>query len=404
MVRWLLTEGRLLTDLGALIDGLCGRIIAAGTPLLRSNAQLRTQHPEVSMTLHAWRRHEVAVEQQPTRSVRDIRFRAYAAGVVQVLELDHSAFENAAYRDSPFHTVTETGRTVRCAIARDQTVFAFPLLADLHAMGATEYVCVPLTFARGPLSAISFTTDRPGGFDAAFLDGMDTWLPALAMCMELHSARHITRSLLTTYLGAEPGQRVLDGQFVCGDVRRLEAAVWFSDLRGFTALSSRSTSKQLVETLNAYFAAITAPLGEHGGEVLKYVGDAVLAVFPVREDRDAAAACASALAAAHAASARLAALNEARAVAGEPPLDHGIGLHFGEAEYGNVGSPGRLDFTVIGRDVNLASRVEGLCGRLGRRVLASSVVAGYLPDVGWEPVGTFELKGIAASQAVFAPR
>ena len=161
------------------------------------------------------------------------------------------------------------------------------------------------------------------------------------------------------YIGADAGERVLAGQFHRGDVRQIQAAVWFSDLRGFTTLSSQLSSTDLVATLNAYFGALAPALAAHGGEVLKYIGDAILAVFAVRPDRDATQACRDAVAAAQAASVALQHLNQVRQAESLVPLDHGIGLHFGQAEYGNIGSPGRVDFTVIGRDVNLASRVEG---------------------------------------------
>lgn len=408
ILHWLLTEARLLTDAGALLDGLGPRLSAAGYPILRSNVQVRTQHPEVSMRLVAWRRATVGAGAERTeaevggRSVVGERFVPLQMGVVQEVDLDHTAFLNPRYFNSPFRPVTEQLITVHCPISPTQISFEYTLLADLQAMGATDYLCMPLAFPRGPASGISWATDRPGGFDAAFLTALELVVPAIALCMELHSSRHITRSLLHTYVGQEPGELVLAGQFHCGDVKQIQAALWFSDLRGFTTLSSQLTSAELVATLNDYFGAISPALAAHGGEVLKYIGDAILAVFPIRAGREAAAACADAVAAAVAACDSLQTLNTKRQSGGRAPLDHGIGLHFGEAEYGNIDAPGRLDFTVIGRDVNLASRIEGLCGKLGQRVLLSQRMAEQVPGRAVQAIGSFELKGIEGAQQVFA--
>jgi adenylate cyclase len=187
-----------------------------------------------------------------------------------------------------------------------------------------------------------------------------------------------------------------------GDVSSIEAAIWFSDLRGFTQLSSQLETRALIATLNDYFAAISVPIAENGGEILKFIGDAVLVIFPVTEKRNAAAACSAAVAAAIAAGKTLDTLNLGRKTKNLPPLSHGIGLHFGRAEYGNIGAPGRLDFTVIGSDVNQASRVEGLCGKLGYRLLATQDVAKQVPENPWKSLGDQELKGIARAIEVFA--
>lgn len=401
--QWLLSHGRLCPDTPTLLDGLCALLGEMGWPIVRSNVQIRTLHPEVSMCLYAWRRREVVPEVSPTRSVLENRFVACSAGTVQTYVLSHSAFRNPAYTLSPFAKVADEGQIVHCPIDPAATEREFPILNDLANMGATAYVAIPLNFAVGPRSALSLATDRPGGFGEAFLQQLPQMLDVAALCMELHMSRHITASLLHTYLGVQPGERVMAGQVHCGDVRRIEAAVWFSDLRGFTTLSSALSASDLVATLNDYFGAVAGPVAAHGGEILKYIGDAMLVVFPVRDDRDLPAACHEALAAAAKAGEALAALNRARAQLGHPALQHGIGLHAGEAEYGNIGAPGRLDFTVIGRDVNLASRIESLCGKVGETLLASAAMARLLPERAWRPVGDFELKGIAGQQSVFAP-
>lgn len=403
LVEWLLLQGRRCRDLSDFVDALCPRLATVGVPVLRCNVAFQTMHPEVSIRMVAWRRAEVTPERLPTRSVRDSLFVERALGVVQELELDHTAFDNEAYRQSPFAPVLGEHRTVRCRVGAAHRPYAYPILADLEAMGVSDYICLPLPFVVGPPAAISFAVDHPNGLPDAFVTGAPVLQAALAACLEVHAQRHILRSLLRTYVGADPGERVLAGQFHCGAVQSIDAALWFSDLRGFTELSGRLDSGGLIATLNAYFAAVAPPIARHGGEVLKYIGDAILAVFPVRADRPAAQACSAALRAATEATAALAELNARRAAGQSPPLRHGIGLHFGAAEYGNIGAPGRLDFTVIGADVNLASRIEGLCGRLGRELLLSSTLAELAPEGDYDDLGVFELKGIVGARRVLAP-
>jgi adenylate cyclase len=253
----------------------------------------------------------------------------------------------------------------------------------VQALGATAYLALPIKFSSGAMSGLSFVTDGPDGFSPSQIQLLQDLLPAFSVCFEIFSATHVRRSLLRAYLGAEPGELVQAGHVRPGDVRAIEAAILFTDIRGFTDLSARMDSRALIDTLNAYFGAITPPLEEFGGEILKFIGDALLVVFPVRTDRTATEACSSALRASIAADERLGRWNAKREAEGLTPLDHGFGLHMGTAEYGNIGSSQRLDFTVIGRDVNIASRVEGMCGRLGRRLIVSMDFAQHLEDAQW---------------------
>jgi adenylate cyclase len=177
----------------------------------------------------------------------------------------------------------------------------------------------------------------------------------------------------------------------------LNAAIWFSDLRGFTTISAALEPTELIAWLNSYFEAVCRPIGAHGGEILKFIGDAVLAVFPVHGDP--VAACKAARAAAKEAHAALDRLNARRAAAGLPAMEHGIALHVGEVQYGNIGAQSRLDFTVIGSAVNLTSRLEGLCGKLHLRTVASAQFAAHVGDL--VPLGSFELKGLAEPQGAF---
>jgi adenylate cyclase len=399
-VRWLLTTGRFAPTPAALLSGLARRLCEGGLELLRMNVQPRTLHPAIAMKLYVWRPHEVPPELRSTARVVESESSQAEFGIVQEIALGHGATTSDAFRVSPFYAIYMGAPRIRARLFADATTFEFPILRDLAAAGATDYVAWPLRLADGSVSAISLTTRKPGGLTDADLAGLESLLDPLAMCVDLHLREYVARSLLHTYLGRGPGEAVLAGRVLRGDVEQLEAAIWFSDLRGFTQASTAIEPTELVAWLNEYFGALAQPVAQHGGEILKFIGDAVLAVFPVTPERSRAAACAAALTAAISANAELDALNVRRVARGLPELAHGIGLHVGEVQYGNIGAERRLDFTVIGQAVNLASRIESLCGKLGRRTLASSELAA-LAGGELSPVGSFELKGLPGSQVVY---
>ena len=227
--------------------------------------------------------------------------------------------------------------------------------------------------------------------------------PGVAVNLEVQALRFTARTLLDTYVGRQAGARVLDGAIRRGMGETIRAIIWLCDLRGFTSLSEQMPRDELIELLNEYFGSMCAALDANGGEVLKFIGDALLAIFPILDDDDQPSVCARALAAAENAQAALAAVNAARADAGEARIEYGIALHVGDVMYGNIGGENRLDFTVIGPAVNLAARIEGLCRDLGRPVLlsASFVAASGLAA---QHLGAFALKGLSAPQQIYAPR
>jgi len=370
---------------------------------MRSSVQIRTLHPEVTVVLYLWHRPETQDAGIATKFRVAERADPHVADQVREVSFGHGAFESDVFKESPFYPVCTNGEHIRCVLERGQESFEYPILKDVHAVGATDYVALPIRFSHGPLSAASFVTDGDGGFTDDDMELLTAIMPAVSMCLETHSARQSTRTLLRTYLGVDPGERVLAGQVEPGDVRRIEAAILFSDLRGFTTLSSGMDAAELIVTLNEYFATVAEALEESGGEILKFIGDAMLVVFAIDDPGNASAACSRALQAAIAANKRLDQLNGKRRQRGDVPLNHGLGLHLGAAEYGNIGSSQRLDFTVIGRDVNVASRIEGMCGKLGKRLLASSRFAAQLPDQEWSPVGEYELKGLDGVEQLFSP-
>ena len=211
---------------------------------------------------------------------------------------------------------------------------------------------------------VTWATDRPDGFSEADIAKLEDINPALAAIVETRAVRRISANLLDTYLGPQAGRRILAGQIQRAQGERLRAVVMMTDMRNFTGLSDRLPGDDVIELLDDYFDAIVSPIEEHKGEVLKFMGDGLLAIFPADDDEDFAPSSLRALDAATEGLDRLAALNEARRDSDRTELRTGIGLHLGEVIYGNVGAVDRLDFTVIGPAVNLASRIEGLTKRL----------------------------------------
>jgi adenylate cyclase len=358
---------------------LCERLVAQGIPVDRASLHLRTLNPQVRGSRTLWQQGATMPIETPY---------GYDAAV------------DEAFRRSPLYVVQRTGRTVRRRLGADAAALEFPILAELKAEGITDYVAAPLVFSTGQIQTATWASRRPDGFSEQDLDGLERLLPALAAVVETQEARRTTHMLLETYLGRQAGRRVLNGTIRRGDGETLAAALWYCDLRGFTAMSHELSRDDLIALLNDYFECMAAPVHGHGGEVLKFIGDAMLAIFPIADDLDRDRACRTALVAAEEALADLARLNAARRGERRSPLEVGIGLHTGAVMYGNIGAPDRLDFTVIGPAVNLVTRIEDLCGELGRPLLAS---ARFASPCGSQltSLGSRRLKGFAEPQEIF---
>lgn len=377
LLPWLLDAGARKLPLHELFAGFCDRLAAAGPGLTRATLALETLHPELSGTSLRWREGRLEKAQ------------AARAGILT----------SESYLKSPVRVVDETERPFRWRAGEDTQGMA--LLEELAAEGTTDYLMLPLPFLDTTrTAAVSYATRRPGGFAVEQLALLEEASLLLSPWAERVVLRRIALDLLEAYLGREAGRRVYDGQIERGDVRTVTAAIWFCDLRGFTALSDRLPRPKLVGLLNRWFEVLGAALEANGGEILKFMGDGLLAVFHV-EGGDAAATCARALAAAEAALAGTAELEEALAAKGEPPLRFGLALHLGEVGFGNIGTPHRLDFTVVGPAVNAASRIEALTKELGHPVLASAEFAALAPRA-LRPLGAHPVRGIAAPVEVFA--
>ncbi len=267
---------------------------------------------------------------------------------------------------------------------------------------------MPLIFSDGQINAITFAADCPGGFTDGELAGLSKMLPDLTHLFELHAARQTARNLLETYLGKNTGKRVLEGKVRRGDGEDIHAVIWFCDLRDSTPLAESMPREVFLKILNDFFDCMAGAVLDHGGEVLRFIGDAALAIFPTGETKPSVRqrchsshqACDDALAAAIDAQGRMAELNRARISEAEPPLEFGIGLHIGGLTYGNIGVPERLEFTVIGAAANEAARLEGLCKVLKTSVLISEDFRRcFSGDL--ESMGLHSMRGIDGEREIF---
>jgi adenylate cyclase len=308
------------------------------------------------------------------------------------------------WRRSPFFNMLQSGAALLRRRLSEETKDEFSLLPDWHAAGLTDYVAIINRFAAegiiGEMDAVysSWGTSEPEGFDDGEIAALERVVPYLALAIKSVSLMRMTRTLMETYLGRDAGQRVLGGRIVRGIAERIDAVVWFSDLRGFTRITD-TAPEQVIPLLNDYADVIVTAIEQHGGDVLKLIGDGTLAIF-TGEDR--AHACEAALAAALAARQGVAELNKRRRSQEQPVTDMYLGLHVGKVFYGNVGSRERLDFTVLGPAVNEASRIAAMCRSVDQPMLLSAAFA----DVGdmksrLVSVGRYALRGVLHPQELF---
>lgn len=379
-VSWLLTGASHYASTRDLIRDLSALLTDRGMPLLRVTSFVRTLHPQASGSSVVWLR-----DRPDPRELRILR----------------GMEETPAFQASPLPLIFQGAAAIRRRLDVPEQTLDFPVLADLRDMGATDYVAMPLAFSDGMINFATWATDRPGGFSTAELTDLWELLPALSLRIEVIERRELTRQLLEVYLGRQTGRRVLAGAIARGQTASLRAAVWYSDIKDFTALSDLLPRDELIELLNAYFEASVQAVEERGGEILKFLGDGLLAIFPAEDGAD-AEACHGAMAAARDTVQLVRVLNQRRLKQDKPVVDFGIALHLGEVDYGNIGGLERLDFTVIGPTVNLASRIEGLTRTLGVRVLASADFAAAAGET-LTPMGRHKVKGLQRPVEVFAP-
>ncbi|QJE74373.1 adenylate/guanylate cyclase domain-containing protein [Aerophototrophica crusticola] len=384
VVAWLLAEGYHLSTAPTLLEGFLAHLRALGLGIDRCSLNVRLLHPQIRGITYTW------------RSDRD--------GVEQV-NREHGVEHTPGYKTSPIAAIMEDGSEgIRVPMGRVPPPYGFPIVDELAAEGFTDYAAMPLLFSNGRRNVFSVATRRPEGFTTDELALLYASLPALTVLLETRMLRLLASNLLNTYVGPGAGQRILDGDIRRGSGLTIGAVLWFCDLRGFTVLADTLPIGQLIALLNNYFEIMGGAVQRRGGEILKFVGDAILAIFPLDPaggDADRAAKCALAMGAAEEAMAGMEAVNAERAAWGIPQLGAGIAMHVGDVLYGNIGTTDRLDFTVIGPAVNLVTRLEGLTRTLDRPLLTSAEFAAAWPGDRLKSLGYHPVKGLKEPVEVF---
>lgn len=380
---WLMSQALEDTDFETMFGGCCERMRAAGVPMWRGHISFRILHPMYDSMALTWRYGEgVMIDRFPHTMEDDF------PEVFKVSPLYH-----LIVADLPFLRRRLTGR---------QALVDFPVLEELRAAGATDYYAFLLRFGSDELDGLvgSWATDRPRGFSDGDIRAMQRIQRRLGVACKMRIKDDIARSVVTTYLGPEAGLRVLDGQIRRGDGEVIRAVIWYSDLRQSTSMADRLPPDEYIRALNDYFECAGGAVLHHGGQIQSFIGDAVLAVFPIRRGTTARQACRRALRASTAAERAMAELNGRRRAAGRPTLSFGLALHLGDVLFGNIGVPERISFSVIGSTVNEVARLEALTKKLKRTVVASESFVAQ-SDAAWDDLGRHRVKGVKAPLHVF---
>ena len=386
LTRWLLGEACQSTSPSDLLERFAHILPGAGISVERIWLVMRTLHPLLFSTAYVW--------------LPDTE--------VQERHVTHDILRDEKYLASPLAPIFQGAGGVRRRIEDPATHFDYPILEDLHKDGFSDYVAMPLEFSDGQINVISLATKRQGGFTTAMLGYIYEALPLLSRLLEVHAMRRNAMNLLDAYLGHQAGAKVLNGLVRRGDGQDIHAVIWFCDLRGSTPLADSLPRPEFLDLLNQFFDCMAGAVLDHEGEVLRFIGDAVLAIFPIGDpatERQPGCpltfkACQNALAAARDARSRIAELNQERQTSKQPPLRFGIGLHLGDVMYGNIGTPQRLEFTVIGAAANEAARIESLCKTTDKAILMSEKFACHC-TLELVSVGHYKLRGVKAEQEIF---
>jgi len=380
LIKWLMDGAPTPTKL---LSETCERLVAAGVPLWRVGAFVKTLHPDVFGRSFVWR---------PGADV-----------VINTAGFDLPG--SPEFTRSPLAILYASGDEVRYRLD-DPESRRFPFFDDMRVEGVTDYIALPMRFTDGSLHASSWTTKAPDGFADEHLAALRAIIPPFARLGEIFAMRRTAAALLDTYVGNRAGERIWAGQIRRGHAEAMQAAIWLSDLRGFTALSDRLAASTVVDILNQYFDCQVPAIRKHGGEILKFMGDGLLAVFPIEKDGgNLGEVCARVLHPAREARSNVEAMRHpgGESGVGKERFRFGVALHIGEILFGNIGGMSRLDFTCIGPAVNLAARLEKIAGKLSRTVVASSAFAGVSSN-GWTDLGEFPIAGFSRAQRVFGLR
>ncbi|KJC54071.1 adenylate cyclase [Bradyrhizobium sp. LTSPM299] len=379
VVHWLTNETRDQRFIDNIFAELCLRLRRAGIPIKRASLHLMIQHPQWLGARVLW----VDGMQEAT-----------------ITRVDYDVRERPEFIGSPVEEIQGGVAEIRENLERDASQGRkHGVFDELRSNGLTDYVAWPMYHTLGKRHVVAFSTDRPGGFEDAHIASLSNLLPILALVSEIRMKNRLARTLLETYVGTHAGEMILAGATRRGSGTTVRAAIMICDLREFTKISDNWPRDDVIDILNDYFDAMSEPIVRHGGEILKFMGDGLLAIFPLSQP----SACANLLHAVTEARQAMTALNEKNRETGGAPLHYGIGVHVGDVMYGNIGSRSRLDFTVIGPAVNMASRLETLTKQLGKQVLLSRAFADLVEsEFELEHVGEHPVRGFNDPIELFA--
>jgi len=379
VIDWLINGTRDERFVDNIFAQMCIRLQQAGIPLKRATLHVLIHHPQWLGARLLW-----------SDGMRE----------AEIARVDFDVRERSEYIGSPANELHDGATEVREHLERDPSLGRKHAVYDeMRAKGLTDYVAWPLYHTLGKRHLVTFATDRPGGFDDAHVAGLKKVLPVLALVSEIRVKNRLARTLLETYVGSHAGELILAGATRRGTGTTVRAAIMICDLRDFTKISDNWPRDDVIDLLNDYFDAMSEPIARHGGEILKFIGDGLLAIFPLSEPN----ACANLLHAVTEARQAMAALNQRNSATSRAPLNYGIGVHVGDVMYGNIGSTSRLDFTVIGPAVNMASRLETLTKQLKKTVLLSRDFAELVErEFALEHMGQYEVRGFSDPIELFA--
>ncbi|MFK7994340.1 MAG: adenylate/guanylate cyclase domain-containing protein [Granulosicoccus sp.] len=388
VLGWLVESAVAEESYDSLFDELCNKLRDIGLPLLRGNMGMNTLHPLVESVGLMW------------IHGKGLTVDGYA----------HGSNVGDIWLRSPLYWMVsnnlgELRQNLNDAAARSR----FPVFADLVELGGTDYLALATRFGKeervnGVRNGIvtSWVSDSQNGFDEEHIEALRQLQPYLALVAKLSQQQNTAANVVSAFLGKEVGKRVLKGQIQLGDVECIPAVIWLCDLRNSTAMAEQANATDYLKTLNTYFSCTAGAVVENGGQILHFLGDAVLAIFPVTQHIAPAQAAEKALEASVNARKRLRTLNQQRIENDQNTLDFGLALHLGDVLYGNIGIPDRIEFTVIGRAVNEVSRLESLTKEVGEPLLVSKAFKS-LVDQPWRSLGTYEAKGVNDGLEVYAP-
>jgi adenylate cyclase len=376
LCNWLLSvESRSMSskELG---EELGSRLCGIGIPVSYISFLVLTKHPELLAESLVWN----------------------SDGGAQVLKREHSIIKTDSYLTSPVYRIFQGLGGFRQRLTDDGEKFDFPILHELRKSGHTDYMIEPLPLTQTQTSYVAWSTKIQSGFTDDHINVLKKMTPYLASAVNLLSHRNALTGLLETYLGNHAGKRVHSGLFHRGDGTSIDAVIWFSDLRGFTEFADKHTADETLARLNVTFDIISNAIYSCGGDILKFIGDAVLAVFPIGDGVSAETAATSAISAAIETQSVL----KKWGAEHQKPMNMGIALHRGEVHFGNIGSKSRLDFTVIGAPVNETSRIESMCKALGENILVSDAVAHLVEGRSFRKLGPQILRGVQNPRMLYS--